>query len=234
MKSLINYLTEIQEHFESEYPREGCGVLGIVKGRLHWYPCTNIAPSEQDFILDSTEYFNIKKIADIVGIVHSHPDAPSTPSQTDIDNCNALGIPYYIFSYPGMDLEVVTPRYNQTELYGRTYSFGTKDCFEASKDWYKEIGIELPPRDPYEDDWWKKGLDYFSEEYLNSWKFYKVTDVQPNDLLVFSVDSGVPNHCGVYVNNDIFFHHAQNRLSCKENLYPFWIKYLTGIYRYDA
>ena len=29
------------------------------------------------------------------------------------------------------------------------------------------------------------------------------------------------------------FHHAENRLSCRESLYPFWAKHLTGIYRYD-
>lgn len=232
VKSLANYIQDIQEHFENEYPREGCGVLAIVKGKMKWFPCKNIATGEEDFILDSIEYFEIKKKGDIVGIVHSHPDASPEPSQVDIDTCNALAIPYYIFSYPEMDMNILNPSYNQTELYGREYSFGTQDCFEAAKDWYSQYDIKLSPRDPFEDDWWEKGLNYFNDEYLSSWGFEKVSEVKPNDLLVFSVESNVGNHCGVYVNNDVFFHHAENRLSCKENLYPFWIKHLTGIYRY--
>jgi cell wall-associated NlpC family hydrolase len=52
--------------------------------------------------------------------------------------------------------------------------------------------------------------------------------------LIFTMGANVPNHCGVYTGNDIFFHHAVNRLSCRENLYPLWKKYLTGIYRYET
>ena len=44
----------------------------------------------------------------------------------------------------------------------------------------------------------------------------------------------VNNHCGVYLGNDIFYHHAEERLSCRENLYPRWHKWLVGAYRYAA
>ena len=42
--------------------------------------------------MSSTDYMKYKKSMDIIGIVHNHPDADNTPSQGDIDNCNALGI----------------------------------------------------------------------------------------------------------------------------------------------
>jgi proteasome lid subunit RPN8/RPN11 len=227
-----NILAEIEEHFTVEYPREGCGVLAVSKGKMKWLPITNKAGAAEDFIFDSTEYFKIKRTHDIVGIVHSHPDASCEPSVMDINNCNSLGIPYYIFSYPEMDMHLLQPVKNYYPLIGREYKFGVQDCFEAMRDYYiEETDFIIPPREPFEDDWWLKGLDYFTEEYINRWGFNKVLQPQKNDLLIFSVGADVGNHCGVYLGNDVFFHHATQRLSCRENLYPFWVKHLTGIYR---
>ena len=59
-------------------------------------------------------------------------------------------------------------------------------------------------------------------------------NMQPNDVLIFTIRENVPNHCGVYLGDDIFYHHAENRLSCRENLYPFWKQYITGIYRHET
>lgn len=232
--NLSNCLNKILDHFESEYPREGCGVLAVKKGKLEWYPCTNVANDSDDFIIKSSEYLKIRRTSDIVAIVHSHPDTTSEPSSCDIANCNAVGLPYYIFSYPGMELTVVEPTINTAALLGRTYKFGISDCFEAARDYYTQEGIELPRRALYEDDWWLKGLDYFTEEHINTWGFNKVVEPKKNDLLIFAVGSKIGNHCGVYIGNDVFFHHATQRLSCKENLYPFWVKHLLGTYRYEA
>lgn len=232
---MIDFLFDIQEHFQKEYPREGCGILGIVKGKLNWFPCTNVAKDLNDFIIDSTQYMKLNRSTDIVGIVHSHPDKSPEPSIVDINNCNALGIPYYIFSFPQMELYKLDPIKNFKPLIGREYIFGSQDCFEASKDYYKEYcGINLRSRDAFENNWWERGLDYFHETFLNEWGFQKVEFPQKHDLLLFTVNSPVANHCGVYMDNNIFFHHATNRLSCREVLNNFWMKHLTGVYRYVA
>ena len=75
---------------------------------------------------------------------------------------------------------------------------------------------------------------HFSEDIIKNWGGVKVDTPQKNDVLIFKVKADVPDHCGVYLGNDIFFHHAENRLSCRENLYPFWAKYIVGIYRHVA
>ena len=231
-------LEKIEEHFKDEYPREGCGVLAVVKGKKQFFPCTNVAEDNEDFVIDSKEYIKLLRTTDIIGIVHSHPDSTSEPTENDKKYCNTLGIPYYIFSYPDMDLTVVEPEKNLTDLYGREYEFGVADCFEAMRDYLKSQNIKIPPRALFEDDWWKKEkLDYFSPEVIKDWGGQPIdinTNLQINDVLIFKVETEINNHCGVYLGNDIFYHHAVNRLSCRENIYPFWHKYLIGAYRYVA
>ena len=228
-------LEDIRSHFEDAYPREACGVVGIVKGKKRWFPCRNVAEGCEDFVMCSEDWFRIRQQADVLAIVHSHPDASSDASENDINNCNALQVPYWIFSYPEMDLNKVAPETVQNTLIGREYAFGIRDCFEASRDWLIEkANITIPARAPFEDDWWDRDLDYFTEERIRGWNLVKVDEAQEHDVLVFSVEAEVGNHCGVYLGNDVFFHHAVNRLSCRESLYPFWVKHLIGIYRYEA
>jgi proteasome lid subunit RPN8/RPN11 len=225
-------IEDIKAHFDKEYPREACGVIGIVKGKKVWFPCRNIAENDEDFIMSSEDWFEVKKKADIFAIVHNHIDSSNEPSQSDINNCNALGIPYYIFSYPELELNILEPKKTFNPLIGREYVFGSSDCFEAMRDWLASENIQIPAREVFEDDWWEKGIDYFTEENIKNWNHIKVDNPQKNDVLIFAVDSSIGNHCGVYLENDIFFHHAVNRLSCRESLYPFWVKYIIGIYRY--
>ena len=233
----MDFIEEIREHFEKEYPREGCGVLTVIKGKKEWIPCKNIAEDDEDFIFDSEEYLKLARTSDIVGIVHSHPDASSEPSESDIKYCNSVRIPYYIFSYPEMNLTVVEPEQNVTnDLYGREYKFGVRDCFEAMRDYLVTKSITIPARAAFEDNWYKKGIDYFCPDVIKNWGGQEVelSNLQENDVLIFRVQEEINNHCGVYLGNDIFYHHAVNRLSCRENLYPFWHQYLVGGYRYVA
>ena len=232
----MDFIEEIREHFKNEYPREGCGILTVVKGKQKWIPCTNIAEENNHFIIDTKEYLKIARTSDIVGIVHSHPDESSEPSELDINNCNALGKKYYIFSYPEMDLTVVEPEISTTDLYGREYEFGVKDCFEALRDYLKTQNIDIPPRAMFVEDYWDKEIDYFNDKTISEWNHSPVSlnEIKENDVLIFRVFSNINNHCGVYLGNDIFYHHAENRLSCRENLYPQWKKWLVGAYRYAA
>ena len=232
---MIKQLDEIQEHFKKWYPREGCGVLAAVKGKVKWFPCNNVAEGDNDFVIDSKQYIDIGHRADIVGIVHSHPDASTEPSESDIKYCNTIGIPYYIFSYPEMDLNIIEPERDTKSLFGREYEFGVNDCFEAMRDYLASQNIAIPPRAAFEDDWWEKSLDYFTDEIIKDYGYTRVEDnMQKNDVIIFKINAAVGNHCGVYLGNDIFYHHAENRVSCRENIYPFWKRHISGVYRHAA
>ena len=228
-------LSEIEQHLYNEYPREGCGILGVVKGKMQWYPCTNVAKENEEFILDSKQFIAYSNRMDIVGVVHSHPDGTPDPSEMDIKYCNTLNVPYYIFSYPGMEMRVIHPNREEKALYGREYEFGVNDCFEAIRDYLETQNIKIPERKAFEDNWWDRDLNYFTDEMIKEYGYKKVEgNMQPNDVIIFTIRETVPNHCGVYLGDDIFYHHAENRLSCRENLYPFWKKFITGVYRYET
>ena len=207
----------------------------MIKGKIEWYPCTNVAKENEEFILDSKEFIAYSNRMDIVGVVHSHPDGTPDPSEMDIKYCNTLNVPYYIFSYPGMEMRVIHPNREEKALYGREYEFGVNDCFEAIRDYLETQNIKIPERKAFEDNWWDRDLNYFTDEMIKEYGYKKVEgNMQPIDVIIFTIRETVPNHCGVYLGDDIFYHHAENRLSCRENLYPFWKKFITGVYRYET
>jgi len=101
----------IKEHFDSVYPEEGCGL--IIKGSeedLIWVPSRNIAEDPMNsFEIEEDIYVYHFCHSKIEAIVHNHVDSDSKPSELDIAACQALDIPYWIFSYPKMKLTVVYP-----------------------------------------------------------------------------------------------------------------------------
>lgn len=224
-------IAEMLEHLEKEYPNEGCGVVLNKRGKKVWVPCKNISSDpENSFEIDSKDYMRAQLQGDIYAIVHSHPDASSEPSEHDRKASDFLGIPYYIFSLPDGELTVYEPKTERPALTGREYEFGVHDCYSLVCDYYKELGIELS-RMPFVDDFWEKGYNYF-DDLQEEYGFRTVEKPQKHDLIFFNVMSSVPNHCGVYVGEDVFLHHAVNRLSCRESLHSFWGKYITRFVRW--
>ena len=218
---MINtHIEEILDHFKKEYPREGCGVIGVVKGKSQWFPCKNVAEEDDHFIMDSSDYVRASLKSDIIAIVHSHPDESEEPSEADIKMCNTLNVDSYIFSWPEGKMHHLKPNRETIPLIGRTYEFGVLDCWQLVIDYYETLNISLKrSKLLYEDDWWEKGLNYF-DDLFQHYGFEEVTDgsIQKHDGLLFNIRASVPNHCGVYLGNDKLLHHAENRLSCRENL----------------
>jgi proteasome lid subunit RPN8/RPN11 len=99
-------IDDIYSHFEKEYPNEGCG---IIVDNSYFIPCKNVNPGPSSFGFCPTEYLNLRVRYNITGIVHNHINESNEPSQSDIKSCNALQIPYYIFKYPEMELNIVQP-----------------------------------------------------------------------------------------------------------------------------
>ena len=90
---------QIEQHAESTYPHECCGVLigrtdghtkdGRVAVEAHRTGNLNTERAHDRFELDPRDYMRIDREAgarglDIIGIYHSHPDHPAQPSATDL------------------------------------------------------------------------------------------------------------------------------------------------------
>jgi len=222
---------EIVKDLFEDYPNEGCGLLLNKKGKLVWKHCENVAENpEEDFVISPKEYAKAALVGDIHAIVHSHPNATCEPSESDIKASNFLEIPYIIYSLPEVDKFVYTPAKIRQPLIGRDYLFGKYDCYSLLRDYYTETyDIELP-KTVFEDDWWEKGFNYF-DDLFESYGFTEVNSPKIGDALIFKVFSNVPNHCGVYIGEDMFLHHAVNRLSCRESLHAGWGIHLHRIVR---
>jgi len=217
---------EIVEYFIDCYPEEGCGILLNQRGKLKWVPCTNVAEDkENSFKIDPGEYIKASLSGEIYAIIHSHPDSTEGPSEKDIATSNFLNIPYIVFTIPELKKFTHVPKYKEAPLLGRTYEFGKNDCYSLVRDYYREkLGIILPSIE-FEDDWWEKGLNYFDDLY-ESFGFIEVEEPEVHDVITFNVYSNIPNHCGIYLGEGLFLHHAENRLSCRESIYSGWNKYI--------
>lgn len=90
------HLKEIYAHARETYPHECCGFLlgqfdegGLVRQVRR---ATNQNTERADrFLISGEEFAEVQFAADeagleIIGIYHSHPDWPSIPSQTDMEN----------------------------------------------------------------------------------------------------------------------------------------------------
>lgn len=94
---------EAAQHALQEYPRESCGLVVMVNDAARYVPCRNLADGADQFILDPLDYLQADALGEIVGVVHSHPDAPAEPSQADLEAQKATGLPWHIVSVPRLN-----------------------------------------------------------------------------------------------------------------------------------
>ena len=78
------------DHARGEFPNECCGVLiGRPEVFERVVPITSIPPSPDSYFMNPEEQIEIftelgKSGESLLGIYHSHPEGPSSPSETDI------------------------------------------------------------------------------------------------------------------------------------------------------
>ena len=216
---------EILEYLSSKYPEEGCGIIQNKQGKLRWIPCKNVAEDPTvSFMISPEEYVKASISGDIHAIVHSHVNGKCKASSVDKDQSDYLQVPYHIYTIPELEKCIYTPKYKKTPLLGRVYDFGTTDCWTLVRDYYIEnFNIKLPMI-KFEKDFYHKGINYF-EDLINPWGGEIVKTPQKGDIIYFQIDNDIPNHCGIYLDEDKFIHHHSKRLSCTDFL-PRWQKYI--------
>ena len=102
-------IDEIKKQALKEFPHECCGFLigeSVENGveAVEYVPAQNsrVNNRERRFVIDPRDYLKVEIKADaqnrsMIGIVHSHPDAPDIPSEYDLDHA-LVGFSYIIIS----------------------------------------------------------------------------------------------------------------------------------------
>lgn len=170
----------------------------------------------------------------LLAFLHSHPRGVREPSDRDYqsqlnrERGDGLGWTYGIvpIHVDGNDkiTHVEYPLFwgdavDRGPLEGRSYVWGINDCFTLLRDWHKEQGIYVPDaprirdRFLYPEGSWQR--TYFST-WIEKCGFEEVknrAERQPGDCFTFIVKSDEPTHCGVYLGEARYLHHATDTLS---------------------
>lgn len=247
-------------HAEAEYPRECCGLV-VARGRaLTYWPCKNIANAPgQQFIVDPLDQAEAEDAGALVALVHSHPDAPSTPSEADRVECERYGagsggLPWLIIEVREGVAKGSTyfePTGYRAPLLNRPFYHGTLDCYALIQDVYgREFGVTLPYFER-RDGWWNE--PDAPELYLDNVEacgFYRLKDsepLKPGDLILMQMRSARANHSGVFLGDrplkeypglfpvaDCMIHHCYGHLSERVTYGGYWRDMTRAIYRHEA
>lgn len=230
----------IMKHAEEGYPKEICGVVVIGEKGERYVPCENIAtdPTEE-FEICPESYADAEDLGEIVGIVHSHPDAGPNPSNADIAvmsrnremeilvDPTSKPIPWHIVSWPQGAYSQTIPTIPDT-LLNRPFVHNVWDCWTTCEQYYKKYhGLEFRSFQR-EDRWWEiENTTSFYEEFYEECGFELVSQAIPGDLLIMQIGRTFhPNHAGIYLGKvnefegqeiaggqPIMLHHMHGKLS---------------------
>ena len=228
-------IDSIKKHALQCYPDESCGL--VAGGAYHRCENEHEKPSEH-FRIAAVRFVEIRnKYGAIDAVVHSHPDGPDYPSFRDQEEQISGGISWGIC--------VVTKGEHASDpfwwgdqvpiasLETRRFRHGIHDCYGFVRDWLR-VHLQVNPTNiPREYEFWDSGSNTIIDRYLDAG--FRIIDRLeiPGDVGVYKIRATVPNHCAVYVGDDLLMHHFPDRLPC-DSIMGRWEKYRTHAMRYTG
>lgn len=227
---------EFFEYAKTQYPKEACGLLVVVRGKERVFFCANLSPVPGDeFQMDPGDYSKAEDSGEIIGIIHSHVNIPPTPSQADLVACEATNLEWHIVNVPTGDWHSFKPTGYQAPLIGRVHCWNALDCWTLVCDWYeRERGVKLFST-PRTRNFWKDGTDLLGSNVAKA-GFVDIAEGQQlevGDVIFMQTgDSAVANHVALYIGDGNIMHHAENRLSSRDVYGGWYKKHTVRIIRY--
>ena len=236
MKLTDAICAEILEHAQSDDRRECCGLVAVVKGRRRYFPCRNIADTpDEHFVLSGEDYAQVEDQGEIIAIVHSHPVTNPAPSDADRVACEKSGLPWFIVNPKTEEWGYCEPDGFELPYVGREFVFGVVDCYALVRDWYgKEFGLRLSDYQR-RDKFWERGENLYLDNFHRE-NFHKVPfdELQYGDALLMQLESSLPNHAAIYIDDQQILHHIQGRLSSRDVLGSYYTKNTAMVLRHES
>ena len=223
-------------HAKEDFPKEAVGLVHVVKGKNRYFKCRNIAETpDEHFILDPDDYLKAESKGEITAVVHSHPKTSPAPSPADMVACEASGLPWFIVNPNTETWGSYKPNGFELPYVGREFSHGIVDCYSLVRDFYKrEFNLGLNDYNR-RDQWWYKGenmyLDNFAKE---GFKEIDISEVGYGDLFLMQLESPVPNHAAIYLDQGIVLHHVQGRLSSRDVYGGYYQKVTAKVLKHES
>ena len=106
----MRFLDEMYQAAKESAPGEMCGLVIRQNDTEKWILCQNISEDKNDFEIDAKVFVQYQLTSKILYVVHSHYNQKILkPSIYDVNNCNAVNIPYLIVGYPQKEYIIVEP-----------------------------------------------------------------------------------------------------------------------------
>lgn len=213
---------EIRAHATEESPREACGFL-VGTGEV--LRARNASPEpEKGAAADpatSLEAYG----RGVVATYHSHPCGPEGPSALDRSACTMAGVPSVVYSLPSDHFSICEPRPRWELLIERRWAWGSADCLELVRDYYRLChGVEIDafPRPCAFESFPPRGFDFALA--VRSRGFVAVVGApRAGDLLLARLRSSYPNHLGVLLGEQVL-HHPVGALSRTSEYAGAWLR----------
>ena len=208
-------------HAKQQYPNECCGL--IVDGA--YIPCTNAADKPTETFRISHDQWQPAEV-----VVHSHPQGQRYLSDADRKGQHKMRCDWWVAANNNDNWELIKYRYAPL-LRGRTFIYGTQDCYGLVEDAYMLCGIKLM-------SYKRKGeaQEIADNAFIVNFPktgFYQVnlTDMRPGDVILTSI-RGNANHASIYLGNEQVLHHPYGGLSRREGFCNVWHKSMHSVWRH--
>ena len=210
--------TEIAAWADSDSVNESGGLIIETEGGIKVFNCKNNSKNPQEhFLISHAQYEEACVYGKVVGFWHSHPDG-SGISDEDKYIAEKFGISSIVYRMKNGFLEY-EPMGWEIPYLERPYHVGILDCAQLVVDYYfREYNIildlkahpliKLPPEEWLNHVGNVKGNSFLRDNF-HSQGFVEKTGAEKGDLLLFTL--GVikcPSHCGIYMGDNKFMHHA--------------------------
>lgn len=207
LQLFTEHLEQIRQEAVEAYPNEAAWVI-TKKG---CWLTTNIAEEKENFFDISASEMRKAVGQGLLAIVHSHTNGKHYPSEMDMTYQVNTAVPWGILTCDGVaasrilwwggdSAETVEP------LEDRTFCHGASDCYALVRDYYLlKLGIRLKEF-PRAWRWWDE-QDLLNEGFAAA-GFSVVSEPREHDIWLASFGrSNRLNHCGVYLGNELTYHH---------------------------